>query len=34
MDSDLKSNIVNRWRKKTEDMSVLAISLKEALIKL
>jgi hypothetical protein len=34
MDSDLKSTVVNRWRKKTEDMSELALGLKEALIKL
>jgi hypothetical protein len=34
MDNDLSSNVVKRRRKKTEDLSVLAIILKEALLKL
>ena len=34
MDSDLKQKVVKRWRKKTEDLSVLAIILKQTLLKL
>ena len=34
MDSDWKSYVVKKRRKKTEDLSVLAIILKEALLRL
>jgi hypothetical protein len=34
MDNDLKSDVVRRRRKKTEDLYVLAIILKETLLKL
>jgi hypothetical protein len=32
IENDLKSMGVNRWRKKTEDRSVWAVILKEALV--
>jgi len=34
MDNDLKLHVVKRRREKTEDLPVLAIILKEALLKL